>query len=101
MSLLNLTIKHGRSLDDARSQLNKTVQEAQTRFGSLIQRVEWSAGRERVKLAGMGFEIEMWVDAVEVHLTGDVPWLGELIGRPVLKALEAVVRDNFPKQLPA
>jgi hypothetical protein len=47
------------------------------------RRVEGAADRNRVKLEGAGFWIEMWVDALAVHVTGDAPILGRLLGGPV------------------
>jgi hypothetical protein len=43
-----------------------TVNEVNARFGSMIRRVEWAADRSRVKLDGVGFWVEMSVDAQAV-----------------------------------
>ena len=55
MPLLNLTVQHGRSLDDARRGLETAVQRISGQFGPLVRRVAWAPDRDRVKLEGAGF----------------------------------------------
>jgi len=99
MSLINLTVKHNRTLEEARTQLETVVHEVQMRFGSLLQRVEWSADRDQVKLLGTGFEVEMRVDPQEVHVSADLPFLGGLLGGPFVAGLKGIVQQTFHKQL--
>jgi hypothetical protein len=100
MALINLSVKHGRTLDEARRLLEKAVQEAQTRFGPMIQRIDWSADRSSVKLFGVGFEAEMRVDAVDVHVSGDMPFLGNLLSGPMVSGLKGIIQQTFQKRLP-
>jgi hypothetical protein len=99
MALLNLSVKHGTTLDEARAQLEKAVNDVRSTFGALVQRVEWSADRNKVALHGAGFWVEMWVDPAEVHATGDLPALGKLLGSPLASGLKAILKRSFPKQL--
>src|SRR4051812_22271154 len=101
MSVLTLAVKHGRTLPEARTELERVVSEVQTRFGGMIQRSEWSADRNSVKLFGIGFEIELRVDEQEVHVTGDIPFLSNLLGGPVMAGLKQILQQHFPKQLPS
>jgi putative polyhydroxyalkanoic acid system protein len=100
MSLINLSVKHGRSLEEARSHLETAVRKVHSQFNALIQRVTWSADRNRVRLDGLGFWVEMWVDALEVHVSGDLPVLGRLLGSPMAIALQRIVQQTFQKKLP-
>jgi hypothetical protein len=100
MPLINLSMKHGRTLEEARSQLETAIHKVQSQFKALVQRVEWSADRNRVRLDGVGFWVEMWVDAQEVHASGDMPLLSRLLGRPVATALQQIVQQTFQKKLP-
>jgi Putative polyhydroxyalkanoic acid system protein (PHA_gran_rgn) len=100
MPLLNLTVQHGRTLDEARGGLEKAVQQVSGQFGGLIQRVEWSADRHRVKLEGVGLWVEMWVDAQAVHATGDIPILGGLLGRTLTSGMKQIVQQTFQRKLP-
>ncbi len=95
MPLINLSVDHGQTLDVAKAQLAKAVGDTTSAFGALVQRVDWSDGRDTVTLSGRGFEVRMWVDAHKVHATGDLPLLGRLLAKP----FEAIVRKAFPKQL--
>jgi hypothetical protein len=99
MSLINLSVKHGRSLEEARSHLEAAVYKVHSQFKALIQQVTWSADRNRVRLDGLGFWVEMWVDALEVHVSGDLPVLGRLLGSPMATALQRIVQQTFQKKL--
>jgi Putative polyhydroxyalkanoic acid system protein (PHA_gran_rgn) len=100
MSLINLSVKHGRSLEEARSHLEAAVHKVHSQFRALIRQVTWSADRNRVRLDGLGFWVEMWVDALEVHVSGDLPVLGRLLGSPMATALQHIVQQTFQKKLP-
>jgi hypothetical protein len=99
MSAIELTVKHGRTQDEARKQLEHAVDQVRSRFALLVQRVEWSADRNQVKVAGSGFDIDMRVDAMNVYVTGDIPFLGQLLGGPMLAGLKQIVQQTFQKRL--
>ena len=99
MSLIDLSLKHGRSLDEARISLEKAVNEVRGRFGAMVQRAEWSTDRNRVRIDGTGFWVEMTVDEQHVHATGDIPFLGGLIGGPLAAGLKQIVEKTFQKKL--
>ena len=99
MSLINLSIKHGRTLEEAQRHLETAVREVHSRFQALIQRVEWSADRRQVRIEGVGFWAELWVDAQEVHIRGDIPLLGGLLGTPVAEGLKQIVQRTFQNRL--
>jgi len=100
MSLLDLKIRHGRSLDDARRGLEQAVQRISGQFGPLVRRVAWAPERDRVKLEGAGFWVEMWVDTQDVHATGDIPLLAGLLGGQLGAGLKQIVQQTFQKKLP-
>jgi Putative polyhydroxyalkanoic acid system protein (PHA_gran_rgn) len=101
MPLIDLTLQHGQTLDEARRRLEATVKEANAQFGSLIQHVEWAADRNRVKLDGIGFWVEMSVDAQVLHAMGDIPILGRLLGGPMTSGLRQIIERTFQKKLPS
>jgi hypothetical protein len=100
MPPFNLTVQHGRTLEEAARSLERAVQQVSQQFGALVRRVEWSGDRHRVKLDGIGFWVEMWVDAQAVHAQGDIPVLGRLLGQPVDTGLKRIVEKTFRKKLP-
>src|SRR5689334_3270562 len=100
MPLLNLTVQHGRTLDEARRGLEVAVQGVSAQFGNLVRRVEWASDRQRVKLEGIGFWAELWVDAQAVHATGDIPILGGLLSGQFVEGLRQIVQQTFQKKLP-
>jgi len=53
-----------------------------------------------VRIDGTGFWVEMTVDAESVHATGDIPFLGSLLGGPIAGGLKQIVEKSFQKKLP-
>ena len=100
MPLIDLTVKHGRTLDDARRGLEAAVHRVSGQFGTLVRRVEWTADRNRVKLDGVGFWVEMWVDPDVVRATGDIPLLAGLLGSQFGSGLKQILQQTFQKKLP-
>jgi hypothetical protein len=100
MPMLNLTVRHGRTLEDASRGLEQAVQRISGQFGPLVRRVDWSPDRHRVKLEGAGFWVEMWVDPQDVHATGDIPMLAGLLGGHLGAGLKQIVQQTFQKKLP-
>src|SRR5262245_8330463 len=100
MPLISLTIQHGQTQDEARRRLGTAVQEISSKFGALLRRVEWTADRNRARLEGVGFWIELSVDALAVHVTGDAPVLGRLLGRSPGSRLRQIIEGAFRRELP-
>jgi len=100
MPLMNLSVQHGHTFDEARRRLETAVHEITSRFGTLVRRVEWSTDRSQVRLEGIGFWIEMWVDAQAVHVSADIPVLGRLLGGSVTTRLKEIVQRTFQQKLP-
>lgn len=100
MPAINLTVRHGRTLEEATRGLEGAVQQVSGQFGALVRRVEWAPDRHRVKLQGTGFWVEMWVDAQDVHATGDIPMLAGLLGGQLGSRLKQILQQTFQKSLP-
>jgi len=101
MSLIHLSVQHGHTFDEAKKRLETAVHEIQSRFSTLVQQVEWSTDRSQVRLEGIGFWIEMQVDAQAVHVSADIPVLGRLLGGSVTTRLKEIVQRTFQAKLPA
>ena len=99
MPLLDLTVQHGRTLEEARRGLETAVHRISEQLGALVRRVEWAPDRDRVTLTGTGFRVEMWVDAEQLYATGDIPLLGGLLGNPVATGLKRIVQQTFRRKL--
>ena len=98
MSLINLSLKHGRTAAEARTSLEKAVGDLQGLFGTLIQRADWSSDRNRVRLDGAGFWVEMSVDDQHVHATGDIPFLAGLLGGPLGDGLKKILEETVSEE---
>jgi hypothetical protein len=99
MPLINLSFKHGRSLEEARRHLKTAVEKVARQLGTLVRQVAWSADNNQVRLNGVGFWVEMWVDAHQVHASGDIPLLGGVLGSPVATSLQQILQQTFRKEL--
>jgi hypothetical protein len=99
MPLVDLKVKHGRKLPEAQGLMEKAVNETKARFGLLIQKVNWAEDRNAVTLSGIGFEVRLQVDNEEVHVQGDFPFLGNLIGGPMVTGLKGIIQEVFQKKL--
>ena len=100
MPLLTLSVQHGHTFDEARTRLETAVYECTSRFGTLVRRVEWSTDRSQVRLEGIGFWIEMQVDAQAVHVSADIPVLSRLLGGSVTAGLKEMLERTFQDKLP-
>ena len=100
MPLMTLSIQHGHTVAEARSRLETAVHEITSRFGTLINRTEWSPDHNQVRLEGSGFWIEMRVDGQAVHVSADLPVLGRLLGGSVATRLKEILQRTFQPKLP-
>jgi Putative polyhydroxyalkanoic acid system protein (PHA_gran_rgn) len=98
MALISFSFTHGQTLEEARCRLEAVVGEVSGRFS--VRRVEWASDRNRVMLEVTGARIEMWVDAQQVHVTGDIPALAGLLTGPLTSGLRQMLGAAFRKQLP-
>lgn len=95
MPIFHVSVQHGRTQDDARARLELAVNEVQSRFGPVVQRVDWSVDRNTATVAGPGVVIEMRVDPQEVHVSGDLPLLASLLGKPLEAGVKQIVQKAF------
>ena len=100
MSLMQMTMKHGRTRAEARTAAEQAVRDLQARFGRLVRRATWDPAGDHVRIDGIGFWAEIRVDDAEVHVTGDVPALGGLLGSPLGVGIKQVVQRSFARALP-
>ena len=54
----------------------------------------------QVRLEGIGFWIEMQVDAPAVHVSADIPVFDRLLGGSVTTGLREMIQRTLPQKLP-
>lgn len=101
MSQIQLSLKHGRTLGDARTHMATAVNQVKSSFSGLVQDVQWSGDGNAATLTGKGFTIDMRVDAETLHLSGDLAFLGNLLKKPLVAGLKKIVESTFQKRLPS
>ena len=99
MPAINLSIDHGRELPDARTCLRAAVEQTCGRFGKLVRQVDWSPHGDAVKVVGVGFQVDMHLDAKQVHVAGTLPGLGGLLASPMVAGLKQIVQRAFQRKL--
>jgi hypothetical protein len=99
MAMIDFSIKHGRTVEEAAAKLRTVVDEAKGKLGAMIREVTWGPDGRAVKLTGTGFHVDLRVDTERVYVSGDVGILGGLFGGKVVEGLKRIVGERF-KQLP-
>ena len=99
MSFVTFSVKHGGTLDEARAQLRTAVGRAQSQLGRAIDRTDWAADGSSVKMWGKGFDVELRVDSTDVHVVGNLTFLGGLMSGPFVGTLKRIVQKSFQKRL--
>jgi hypothetical protein len=100
MPLMTFSVQHGHTYAEAHRRLETAVHEFTRRFGTLVRRVEWSPDRSQVRLEGIGYWMVMQVDAQAVHVSADIPVLGNLLGGSVTTRLKEILARTFQPKLP-
>ena len=88
MAALNMSVKHGQTVEAARANFDAGISRAEAKFGAYIKTIEWSDDRTAATLKGPGFEVNLKVDADSVHATGHVPFFFKLFEGQVRKFVE-------------
>ena len=101
MSQIRMSVRHGQTQEEARRRLESAVGQVRGGpLGGMVQQADWSADRNAVRLSGKGFEIDLRVDAQDLHVAGNVHFLGGLLSSPVVAGLRKVLETTFQKRLP-
>ena len=100
MPLVNVSVKHNTTFDDAKGRLEGAVADVQTKFAAVVKNVTWKPDRTGVTLTGPGVIVELNVDAEHVHATGDIPLLnllGSGLGKRLSDGVRGALQKHFPK----
>lgn len=98
MPLFHVSVRHGHTPEEARARLAAAVDQVKARFGPMVRKVEWSADRASVTVAGSAVVLDLRVDADEVHVSGDIPAIGAIFGRPIEEGVRQIVHQAFSKR---
>ena len=100
MSVIDFSMEHGASLDEARRRLRTAVSQVQGMFPAVVQSVSWSPDETSVKLIGKGFDLQLRVDAVRIYASGNVTLLGGLLSGKLAAGLKQILQRTVAKRLP-
>lgn len=95
-----MAVQHHVTREEAIRRLENAVAQAQKQFGHLVNRIEWSPDHTQVCLSGLGCEIDLRVDDVNMHVKADLLGFGKLLARPVTEGLKQIVQRTFPQSTP-
>ncbi len=106
MPLVNLAIQHGRTMSEARSNIENAGSVLLATRDRPIPHVVWGADRDRIRIEGAGFWVETRVDNCHVHANGnlvhangDLPMVAGLLDRGLTDGIEPALPARFPKKL--
>lgn len=97
MAELNITVKHGQSLDDARINFEKAITAAHKEHGHWIKTVEWSDDRTSAILSGPAYRVTLSFDEQNVHVRGTIPLALKLLERPIRRFVEELLERDRNK----
>ncbi len=79
MARLEISVKHGQPPEVAQAKFQAAIREAQSRFASWIQRLDWAEDGRSATITGSGFEVRCWYDDQDLHIQGSVPFAWKLL----------------------
>lgn len=89
MAGLNITVKHGQTIEAARANFYKAITEAHSEHSRWIRHVEWSDDRSSAVLSGPSYQITLSFDDQNVYARGNVPLpIKLLVAGPVRRFVE-------------
>lgn len=94
MATLNMSVKHGRPFEVAKTNFDKGILAAQEKHHLYIKTVEWSQDRTSAKLSGPGYEVTLHVDQDSVHANGSVPFFVKFMEGPIRKFVEETLGNQ-------
>ncbi len=95
MARMDFSLEHHQPLDAAQSRFEAGIDEALSRYGTWVGRVDWSEDGQAATISGAGYKVRLWYDERFLHVEGNVPlaWklfegavrhrIREMIARPV------------------
>jgi Putative polyhydroxyalkanoic acid system protein (PHA_gran_rgn) len=73
MARLNLAVEHDLPMDQAQAKFEAGIDEAMSRYGSWVGRLDWSDDRQSVRVTGSGYDVRLWYDERLFHAQGHIP----------------------------
>jgi hypothetical protein len=88
MAEMNMSVKHGLSLDAARVNFERSITTAQAEHGRWIKGVDWSPDRSSAVLTGPGYRVTLSFDEENVYARGTISLALKLLERPIRRFVE-------------
>ena len=79
MARLDISIAHGQPQELAHPKFLEAIHEAEARFRTWIQRVDWSDDRQSATFTGSNYQVKFWYDERDVHAQGTIPFAWKLL----------------------
>ena len=91
MARLDLSMEHGQPTEVAQAKFEAGINEAMSRYGSWIGRVDWSEDRHAAMVSGSGYEVRLWYDDRFLHAQGQIPLAWKLLEPAVRHQIRKVI----------
>jgi hypothetical protein len=94
MAELNMSMKHGQSLEAARGNFERAIVAAQAEHGRWIRQVEWADDRSSAILSGPAYQVTLSFDDQNVYARGRVPLAFRLLEGPLRRFVEQTLKKR-------
>jgi len=91
MARLELSFDHEQPPDVAQAKFEAGINEAVSRYGSWIGRLDWADDRRAATVSGSGYEVRLWYDEHSFHARGHIPLAWKLIEPAVKHKIRKII----------
>jgi hypothetical protein len=84
-------MEHGRPPGAAQASFEAGIEEAVSRYGSWIDRVDWSEDRHAARITGSGYDVNLWYDDRFLHAQGQIPLAWKLFEPAIRSRIRSMI----------
>lgn len=91
MARLDLSLEHGQPMEVAQAKFVAGIEQAISRYGSWIGRVDWAQDQQSATISGSGYEVRLWYDESFLHAHGRVPLAWKLFEGSIRRHIREMI----------
>jgi hypothetical protein len=84
-------MEHGRPPESVQASFEAGIQEAISKYGSWIDRLDWSEDRRAARIAGSGYDVSLWYDERYLHARGKIPLAWKLFEPAIRSRIRTMI----------
>ncbi len=95
MADISVKRTHGLGLDEAKSKIDKVVEDIQSEFPNLVKAIKWNAAGTEAKVEGKGFTGDFKVDDSNVGIDVNLSMFAKPLKGKVQQKIEERIEQYF------